>query len=115
MPRDPKEIKLKHAMLAYLDDMCTEPKGKAVEIYTEYEQREAAFMALGSGLVYADQRGLASQGQTGPCHITWKGLQFRQRVHHPIQFWLKTNWFPAIVAAMTIVSGIASAAIALLR
>ena len=72
-------------------------------------------MALGSGLVYADQRGLASQGQTGPCHITWKGLQFRQRVHHPIQFWLKTNWFPAIVAAMTIVSGIASAAIALLR
>ena len=113
MSKNTKEFKLKRAMLAYLDNLCTEAKGQATENYTECEKREARFMALGSGLVYPDPRAVAHEGETGPCHITWKGLQFRQRAHRPIRFWLKKNWFPAIVALSTIVSSIASLAIAL--
>ena len=110
MPKDTKEIKLKQAMLTYLDRLCTE--GQPADTYTERERNEARLMALGSGLVYDEPR---AQASLGSLHITWKGLQFRQRVHHPIQFWLKNNWFPAIVAAMTIVSSITSAVIAFLR
>ena len=41
--------------------------------------------------------------------ITWEGLQYRYSKHHRIRNWWDANWFPAIVAAATIVTGAAVA------
>ena len=62
---------------------------------------------------------LTTQGETGPLPkrsydpmcLTLDGYEYIERLRHPVRYWLKQNWFPATIAAATILTGVASAAI----
>lgn len=101
MADDIKETKiLEKAMLALLDDMA--------HVESRIHQGPKKFDAYPSQVQLAALRMILSAGfkeQNGT--ITWEGWKYRYSKHHPVRSWLKANWFPATVAAATILTGIA--------
>ena len=61
--------------------------------------------------VFETAYGLArSAGFVNKGFITWQGHEYRHQKRHRFAHWWSNNWFPAIVAALTIPTGILTAA-----
>ena len=88
---------VKAAMLALLESTSPGERSAAerlasYEAFSDNTQRAAIELAK-SAEFFADGT------------VTWQGYRFYIQTRHPIRHWWGENWFPAIVAFATIVSG----------
>lgn len=94
------------AMLAFLEGISPgdRPPGSRLVAYEEFPattQLAAWQLAKSAGFV-ADGT------------LTWQGYEHYMRARHPVRYWWCENWFPAIVAIVTILAGGAVAATSVL-
>ena len=56
---------------------------------------------------YLEDKGCV-EGVDAPsqCRITARGRDYWEQLDRPIRYWFKRNWFPAVVAAVTILVGV---------
>ena len=99
MPRDHKKSNLVEEALLYVLDKLDEGQ----HWRTVNREREAKYPEDIWRTAYDLSR---SGGFVKDGFITWQGHEYRYQKRHRIRYWWSNNWFPAIVAALTIPAGI---------
>ena len=103
MPRDNKKRKLvAEAFLYVLDQLDEGQNWSAVNRELEAKYQEDIWR---TAYDLTQLGGFVKHG-----FITWQGHEYRYQKRHRFRHWWSNNWFPAIVAALTIPTGILTGA-----